>query len=315
MKAVYLDQNKWIDLAKVFYRKTGDPGLLEALRVVLIALDRDVVFPLSAVHYIETSKIADRARRERLGAFMWAVSRGRTFVDTERLVRNEVEKALSRRVSRISPRPFRLISTGVGHAFGKKPLSFRVREPLRSALSSDRLKELKRYGRQELERAVIVGKGPGGIMLSRFEHTRYNYDFMQHLDSLPARFSTVPRGRWDDALRGAALSEIHDPVYEALLHHDLSWKWLVSLGKEELSKFVDELPSRRVEMHLYKQLLKNTTIKPRVTDLEDWCALGPAVAYCDVVVCEKHYAELVTRDAFETNAIVISDVRQLPEVI
>jgi hypothetical protein len=75
------------------------------------------------------------------------------------------------------------------------------------------------------------------------------------------------------------------------------------------------MPSRKIEVHLHRQILKNPTLQPKDTDLEDWSGLGPATAHCDVVVCEKHFASLLRRDGFSPNARVITDVRKLPETL
>lgn len=117
-------------------------------------------------------------------------------------------------------------------------------------------------------------------------------------------------------MNAIALTDIIDPVNEALEFHDLSWERdLEPLGKEGLASVVRGMPSRRTEIHLHRQIIKNPNLKPKDNDLEDWSRLGPATAHCDVVVCEKHFANLLHRDGFRPKARVITDVRKLPEVL
>lgn len=87
------------------------------------------------------------------------------------------------------------------------------------------------------------------------------------------------------------------------------------LGPEELTALVQDMPSRRTEIHLHRQIIKNPSLKPKDNDLEDWSGLGPATAHCDVVVCEKHFANLLHRDGFRPHARVITDLRELPDVL
>src|SRR5713226_5709929 len=80
MKTVYLDQNKWIDLARAFHGKDSEPRLNRALDFVRDASRQgSISVPLSAVHYMETAKIGNRARRARLGVVMWELSCGYTL--------------------------------------------------------------------------------------------------------------------------------------------------------------------------------------------------------------------------------------------
>jgi hypothetical protein len=64
LKVVYLDQNKWIDVAKAFHGKTDDPALKAAFADVReLARQGTVAFPLSWVHYMETAKVTNHQRR------------------------------------------------------------------------------------------------------------------------------------------------------------------------------------------------------------------------------------------------------------
>ena len=68
------------------------------------------------------------------------------------------------------------------------------------------------------------------------------------------------------------------------------------------------MPIRRVDLHLHKQVLRNLKYAPKSTDLEDWSALAVASCYCDVVVCEKHMADMLLRDGFKARARIEVDL-------
>jgi hypothetical protein len=90
---------------------------------------------------------------------------------------------------------------------------------------------------------------------------------------------------------------------------------LMPLGKNALTAIVEDLPSRKVEVQLHRQILKNPQLKPRINDLEDWSGLGLASAHCDVVVCEKHFANLLLRDGFSPKAQILTDIKQLVQIL
>ena len=79
-------------------------------------------------------------------------------------------------------------------------------------------------------------------------------------------------------------------------------------------QFVNELPSRRVEKHLMRQFVKNTDLPKRNSDLNDWVYVGLAVSYCDVVLAEKQFTDLVNRKGLVKKAVVIFSLAELPRV-
>jgi hypothetical protein len=48
-------------------------------------------------------------------------------------------------------------------------------------------------------------------------------------------------------------------------------------------------------MHLRTQWAKNASLKPKLSDLNDWTYLGIAVCYCDLVVTENQMNNLFQR--------------------
>lgn len=317
MRVIYLDQNKWIDVARAFHGKARDADL-EAAFTVIEKLSRRgaAVFPLSWVHYLETAKSTNHERRKRLGTAMWEISRGHTLASLRKVARFEVETALARRFSRVNPRDFQLVSKGHEHAFDAG-YAYRIPEEYRGRLPAGIDEEALEGGLQTvLEKAAITGEGLGGIRMPSPNHNQPNESFKKHLKTLPQRGSSLSPEKREDFLHTIALIDIKEPIKEALDFHGLSWERdLLPLGTEGLTALVQNMPSHRTEVHLHRQILKNPNLKPKDNDLEDWSGLGPATAHCDIVVCEKHFANLLHRDGFQPNARVITDVRKLPDVL
>ncbi|MHB8836192.1 MAG: hypothetical protein ACYC9Y_10840 [Candidatus Methylomirabilia bacterium] len=93
MKTVYLDQNKWIDLARLHYSE-GDADarrFVDTLRQMVRG--KVCVFPISSLHVMETQRHADLDRRRRLAAVMTSFSQGCTLPPHTFLVKSEIERA------------------------------------------------------------------------------------------------------------------------------------------------------------------------------------------------------------------------------
>lgn len=90
MDIVYLDQNKWIELAKVHAGKVSSGPIADLYAQFVRAVEhRQALFPLSATHVLETSKRNDPVSRGHLAKIQAKLSRG--YVYRSRAGRLEVE--------------------------------------------------------------------------------------------------------------------------------------------------------------------------------------------------------------------------------
>ena len=289
---VYLDQNKWIQIARVVHGKDRDQSVS-----VLTAMAEagTLQLPLSAMHYIETARTSNEGRRERLGTVMWRLSRGQTLLSQREIVIYESEVALSQVFPSIRPRKLALLGIGASHAFG-----------------IDYSSHLPPAVRLRFERTLVTGECFNGRRPPHFSSEQHRLAFQKHLSDFRAILEQdLPQERWTDALRAMSLVEVLEPLYQAAALHGISTELLEGLGTERLTRLVDAMPSRQVDIHLHLQVLKNKQYLPKKHDLEDWGALGIAAAYCDAVVCEKHFRDLIARDGFQTKATVLRDLSEL----
>jgi hypothetical protein len=92
---VYLDLLHWIGLAKAATGHRGGARYADVLAACRSARDAGVaIFPLSAVHYMEVSKIVRPDRRADIATIMEELSGFRTLVGRAQLLRIEREAAL-----------------------------------------------------------------------------------------------------------------------------------------------------------------------------------------------------------------------------
>lgn len=291
---IYLDQNKWIEIAKVIHGKdktARGARILSAFEEVLEA--GRATFPLSSLHYIETSRISNVDRKVRLGSAMWRLSRGSTLLGYQAIVRHELEVALAKHLPQISPRDITLLGYGHAHAFCAPPL-----QGVLALLES------------EVERSILMGNEMLGIKPPASYSTTHRENFRQHLSTLQTRFKAVPRDLQENWLYATSTIDILNPINDVMARSGLLKADMDGLGEQKLKQVIDDMPTRKVDMHLHRQVLRNPNYVSRQSDLEDWGGLAVASCYCDVVICEKHMADMLRRDRFKTHARIEVDLER-----
>ena len=289
---IYLDQNKWIELSKMFHGKDKSARAGRVLNSFKQSVaTRSAITPLSAIHYMETSRISNLGRRSRLGETMWEISQGFTIANYSVVVRVELAKALSKHFPQITAPELVTIARGSAHAFGLPPMS-----GLRAAFET------------KIERSMLVGDPTINLEPLAFKQERYRDDFRMHLLTLLDRSKSVPENMKENWLYATVTADMALALSDVLQEYNLSLVELESLGVDRMRSVVDDMPTRHLDLHLRRQVLANPKYVPKLTDLEDWAGLGVAACYCDVVVCEKHMADMLRRNRYKTKARIEIDI-------
>lgn len=291
---IYLDQNKWIELSKMIHGKDNSERAKRIVRTMeAVSVEGLATLPLSAIHYMETSRISNEGRKVRLGSTMWRFSRGKTIAGYPAVVRYELEVALSKHFSHIVPEELLVLGFGHAHAFGEPDV------PTVPGI----------FG-EEFERSMLVGNEALRIPPPACHATKHRENFRNHLASLHSRAGELKPELRENFLYAISTVDILEPFNRAMAKHRLPANALEMLGETGLRKLIDDMPTRRVDLHLHKQVLRNPNYAPKPTDLEDWAALSVASCYCDVVVCEKHMADMLSRNGFRAKARIEIDLDQ-----
>lgn len=296
---VYLDQNKWIELARIVHGKEQSQHAKEILHVLNAATDSGCIFPLSAMHYMETARISNADRRARLGSVMWKYSKGSTLTSYPSLVRYELEVALSKHFPGVRPSDnFALLGRGVSYAFGEH-----------------RTSNFPPDIEEEIERSMLTGNSSMNIEPLSFKNSAQRENFLAHLGSLHKTKKDLPKSKWENWLYATVLADIRNPLAEVMCRHNIEKADFENLGETQLKAIVDAMPTRQLDLHLHRQVLRNPSYKAKITDLEDWAGVGIACCYCDVVVCEKHMADMIQRDRFPVKARIETNLANVFQTI
>ena len=287
---VYLDQNKWIELARIANGLDTTVRDKNILGEFLAASKSKCIFPLASTHFIEFSRIGNVGRRKRLGELMWKISKDKTFAPYPSIVEREIEVALRNLGIDITPRPEQLIGEGVEFAFGVE-------------FQSELLKIFKAL----VNKSILTGSEMFDIdPVGSVNLDSHRNNFFKHLSQINEKKHQLDKSKWDDWLHAISMVDIIDPLNRVFQKYSLSVSLMEKFSKEQRKEFLMSMPTRKLDIHLHRQVLKNEQYKPKKSDLEDWGGIGVASCYCDVVVCEKHFASLLNRDGYIPKARVVT---------
>src|SRR5579864_2841188 len=91
---VYLDQMQWINLGRAYHQRPDGAPFEAALKKVQNGVQKKTArFPFSSVHVLETMKMGDMSRRQRLAQVIAEISEGWTIAQWEKV--NPVELSMS----------------------------------------------------------------------------------------------------------------------------------------------------------------------------------------------------------------------------
>jgi hypothetical protein len=315
LKRIYLDQRDWIKLARQHYGVEHNEQIAGVLALVKEAARvGHVSFPLSAAHYIETYRNGDPNRRQRLGSFMAEISQFHTIASAPDLLKAEIEVSVCSILGispSNSPRPF---GVGARHAFGERALmGTRAGE----VIERFEMEHGSEYVFKILEEIMLVvpdQKLPiNGIALPSREFNQSQLDF--ELDTAK-KISDWGFSR-DHAHRFVLRQEI-DGVFDILI--DLSAKFgfdpmIIFADAETVTKFLLSLPAKGAICRMRMAGHENPTFLWQIGDLTDMSALGTASAYCDVVVAEKQWGDILQRQGQALTARTITNLSDLPALI
>jgi hypothetical protein len=294
---VYLDQNKWIQLAKIINGKETSEGAICLLEEIKASLKCGYSYPLSAIHYMEFARISNLGRRQRLGKVMWDYSKNKTLISTREIVIHELENSLSNFFPEIKPKNINILGTGMFNAFGVN--------------NTDSIPAISSH----IDEVMLTGASDLEIEPIQHFNSEHRKNFQEHLRSLHQKMASVEKVNIDNWLHAIALKDISEPLSSVLLKYRISESRISSLNAKDYSEIIHAMPTRALDVHLHKQVLKNRTYNSKLSDLEDWAGLGAAASYCDIVVCEKHFADMLKRDGYKTKARVVTNMRDIFETV
>ncbi|MFC7925176.1 hypothetical protein [Microbacterium laevaniformans] len=310
MLRVYLDQNKWIDLARAAKGLPSGAPFLDVLRASRAAVAAGTAsFPLDMYRYVETGKREDSRSRNDVADMMIELSRRHTMALGRAILPAELDHALNAIYGRPeNPRRVEVFGIGIRH-MTRNAAALPKLDPERIATSMrmidppDYLKNQDVHA--QLLEAELLRAGPGLARAAGVDpdsrHIDQQYVDHENMIATEIRAKGLAREYVDLAVRASDLGDIRSAAEEALERIGLNLERLLEdLGPAGVVQFMDALPSRYVTNVMRAAKLRQAEQKWEHNDLNDILALPVAAAYCDVVVTEKQWVHRLTQGKIES---------------
>jgi hypothetical protein len=286
MLSVYLDQNKWIDLARVTFSRDVPKGHVDAASYLRSEVqNRRIRFPVSSVHIMEASRIGNRTKRLELGSVFTTYSDGWFLLGRPALIAHEIQSALADLLG------VRCDAESPFSPFRRDFLLAFADYPSLSSLLNRRESALK---------DMSAALGPVLSLISFLEFPdednrqtairRMTASNDELIEGIRAR-----RARWADesahfrlrAYSAMLFFDIQDKIQVALTSLGRTVQDLRALPDDQIAGLLNKMPCLDIERRLAVQVEQQSSRELQGNDIYDIAWLSAAIPYCDIVVTEK----------------------------
>jgi hypothetical protein len=324
---IYLDQNKWIDLARAATGHLNGVKFVEALAAARAAVESGAAtFPLDIYRYLETGRRGNKQSRIELADFMFELSRQQTMARPHILLPTELDKTLKYRFGRPAfPRPNDVFGVGMTHIFAGEvtpPAFDPKRLPSGKEFTSDeQLAALDRAYNRVVEEEMLR-MGPDAARKAGFDPSDRELDdrFVSYEESIASeiRSRNLRGDMLELAVRASDLGGIRSAVTEALERIGMTWDGFTDgISPAQLMGFMGSLPTRYVTNVMRAAKLRQSEQRWERNDFNDIAALPVAAVYCDVVVTEKQWVHHLNQGGVDVRfaTTLLSDTAKLADLL
>ncbi len=315
---VYLDQNKWIDLAKAHVgRADGQKYQIVLEKMTEVVRQGKAAFPLSWLHFVETRKKRDLKKRKELAEVMAEISQGIAIIPKSMIINWELQRAIAMAFGE-TPIPMpSVFGYGMSMIFGRNFIEKEMSN--HPHLKTDYLVDRAKAILSDKEETISFLVGDDEELNSKVVNglRDINEPFVAKMEK-----SREQDRRDNDDLQErvylAILTKELQPKLIAMLgNHGKTMNDFFSLGLENVRKFFHDVPTLDVEIGLALSLNKHWDRKLKTNDTSDIAFACISIPYCDAVVTEVFLRTLVTRQKIDKKyeTIVISNLNDLLPIL
>lgn len=289
MDVIFLDQNKWIELARVEAGKVTSGPLITLYTCLKALVNRgEIIFPLSVSHIIETSRRNDQVSRAHLAKTQAALSKGRVLRSRKARLLMEIRAALLKAFGEplIALPDHCAIVPGFMQAFehydelSASPYDVVTTRHLNTHIDPRELlyNFLTNQNDEDRRQAIAAFSANARDLISQFERRRHELQSVNN------------EMRW--RIYGAKLFDEHQSlICKQLVTIGKSIDDLKALGDSVITALLDNIPTLNVERNLAVKL-ETQSRSLNSNDLLDMYSMCAAIPYSTHVVAEKMFISL-----------------------
>lgn len=309
MKYIYLDQNKWILLAREWYRGFGEEyNLVCELKKKIES--KEIMVVLSLINLKETLKRIDKGSRDRLLEFMFDLSKGNTIAPFRSWVTDdEIENLFLERLGKRINIQHKVIRKGVSGAIG-------MEASLKGEFPDEVKKELLEKV-NSLETFKMIFSTPKSIENAR-EYSNYikgqisKYEEVRRKERSQkdkrSQFETVLKNFIREFIIGRCIRFFFKYGF-TILRQDMTLSDLEDLMKK--------LPATYTYFCLEDRRSRDLDRKIKVNDLSDLMSFTMGISYCDITFGENMFVDLAKKAKLDKrfNRTITSSLEEFKKAI
>lgn len=284
MKILFLDQNKWIQLAQAHSGKVVPGSTRDAYQCFANALRKgEIIIPLTGANIIETSKRNDPFSRADVARTQVEFSKGCVFRSRETRLVVEIRNALH---IAFGYDPLMLPSTRV-----VVPNFVRAFEEYDATVVSMAELTDKCFDSKELYLDFMLHQDD---QIRRTAHVRYaeaSKSLVERIESRRKMFSGYDKEMRKRGYAAQLFLDNQASIVRVLNNLGHTFEEMERLGREVFIEFIENIPTLNVELNLALGRESQAEML-KTNDLGDIENFYTAVPYADVVVAEKNFTAL-----------------------
>jgi len=308
-KIIFLDQNKWIDLAHAFDDPTKHPSIHAVGQQMITAVTEGrAIFPLTANLLIETYKMKDDAHRKLVAEVQAQFSQGYVYRDRNFRIRQEL-MTLIRNLEGFPDEDapiFWFLSKYFIEAFTDIPNAVK-----QAGLEMDQIEGIQSNPKFALFHwLATVPESEQTLAMQEYEKGSE-----QHIKSIEHRIGKLKDQKLPFRLRAYSallLLEELPRIFSVANANGIPWNDIPDVGDQKLKRLMREVPSYSAEIELTCRIeLMNRKIE--TNDLRDMSAYVAALPNSDILVGEKLFINLAKQSQMHKrfeNAL-FTDIKEL----
>jgi hypothetical protein len=315
---VYLDQNKWIDLAKARADHTDGRKYRTVLEKITKAVEQGkVIAPISWIHFVETRKKRDIKKRKELAEVMADLSKGTAITPKSIILDWELERAIAMAFGEIPISMPSVFGCGMPMIFGRDFIEREMKN--RPDLQTDYHVDRARTILSDRESTVnfLVGDDEGLNSQVVNGLNEINESFVARMEK--SRETTKGKDNYlhERFYMAILTKELQSKLRTLLANRGKTMKDFFALGLENVRVFFHNVPTLDVEIGLALSLNKHWDRKLKRNDTSDIAFACISIPYCDVVVTEIFLGALLMRQKIDKkyDTKIISDLNDLLPVL
>ena len=314
MKYLYLDQNIWIYLSRVYYGIEENEIYSRVIeKITFLIQKKKLIVPINLSNVIETHKIKNKERRERLAKFIVDVSKGYCFIPYPYIIDSEIISFIknylkipicSIQETAIGIGDFYLIHNGtIPNLNSKLPISEKRKEKYENEM-------IRRFSTQEsILKFFLNDKSPE-------QDNKSTIQIMERISNVNWKYKDKTNRN-----KIRIIKYLLETVFPRIVHwckeFNVEIKNIVNKFStfDEVVDFLKKFPLLYTNFCLHNSIEKIPNRPYNVNDIPDIASFSFAIPYCDFVIGEKFIISNAKREKlhllYKTKLYTTKDISKL----